>query len=261
MILRSNTNLSNRPPRNVGNGQNLCGSKGRDRLGLVWLEEQGSARLSSRRGSARRRSCTRAARLDGLDAARLHARRIGFEWRLRETAVRGCPACADLSGSLRLDRSGATRLGCPPQIEAARRVPASACRRGAADRLRLSRRVPASACRRGAAGRVVWLYYGRLRRLYVEPQYTGAKIEGDVVTLDFVKKMIDDFKNQKSLHKRYAFQIVLQVREIMRALPSLVDINIPEGRHLTVCGDVHGQVRFLSVQTCSCDIILGCVYG
>lgn len=36
----------------------------------------------------------------------------------------------------------------------------------------------------------------------VEPQYTGAKIEGDVVTLDFVKKMIDDFKNQKSLHKR-----------------------------------------------------------
>ncbi|XP_023553747.1 serine/threonine-protein phosphatase 5 [Cucurbita pepo subsp. pepo] len=75
----------------------------------------------------------------------------------------------------------------------------------------------------------------------VEPQYTGAKIEGEVVTLDFVKKMIDGFKNQKSLHKRYAFQIVLQVREIMRALPSLVDVKIPEGKHLTVCGDVHGQ--------------------
>lgn len=37
----------------------------------------------------------------------------------------------------------------------------------------------------------------------MEPQYTGARIEGDVVTLDFVKKMLDDFKNQKNLHKRY----------------------------------------------------------
>ncbi|KAL5997705.1 hypothetical protein ACLOJK_008635 [Asimina triloba] len=37
----------------------------------------------------------------------------------------------------------------------------------------------------------------------VEPQYTGARIEGEVITLDFVKKMMDDFKNQKCLHKRY----------------------------------------------------------
>ncbi|KAG0462922.1 hypothetical protein HPP92_021398 [Vanilla planifolia] len=75
----------------------------------------------------------------------------------------------------------------------------------------------------------------------VEPQYTGARIEGEVVTLDFVKKMMDDFKNQKCVHKRYAFQIVLQAREMLRALPSLVDINIPQGHRFTVCGDVHGQ--------------------
>ncbi|OMO60872.1 Tetratricopeptide TPR-1 [Corchorus olitorius] len=78
--------------------------------------------------------------------------------------------------------------------------------------------------------------------LEVEPQYSGAKIEGDVVTLDFVKKMMDDFKNQKCLHKRYAFQIVLQTREMLRAQPSLVDINVPDGSHFTVCGDVHGQI-------------------
>ncbi|KAF2302192.1 hypothetical protein GH714_033696 [Hevea brasiliensis] len=53
--------------------------------------------------------------------------------------------------------------------------------------------------------------------------------------------MMNDFKNQKCLHKRYAFQIVLQTREMLRALPSLVDINIPDGKHFTVCGDVHGQ--------------------
>ncbi|KAL4332503.1 hypothetical protein GQ457_07G003810 [Hibiscus cannabinus] len=75
----------------------------------------------------------------------------------------------------------------------------------------------------------------------VEPQYSGAKIEGDVVTLDFVKKMMDDFKNQKCLHKRYAYQIVLQMREMLQVQPSLVDINIPNGSHFTVCGDVHGQ--------------------
>ncbi|KAK4741746.1 hypothetical protein SAY87_025334 [Trapa incisa] len=77
--------------------------------------------------------------------------------------------------------------------------------------------------------------------LEVEPQYSGAKIEGDIVSLDFVKKMVDDFRNQKSLHKRYAFQIVLQMREMLKMLPSLVDIHVPEGKHLTVCGDVHGQ--------------------
>ncbi|XVF14531.1 hypothetical protein REPUB_Repub09cG0069300 [Reevesia pubescens] len=75
----------------------------------------------------------------------------------------------------------------------------------------------------------------------VELQYSGAKIEGDVITLDFVKKMMDDFKNQKCLHKRYAFQIVLQTREMLRAQPSLVEISVPDGSHFTVCGDVHGQ--------------------
>ncbi|KAF6173851.1 hypothetical protein GIB67_039802 [Kingdonia uniflora] len=75
----------------------------------------------------------------------------------------------------------------------------------------------------------------------VEPQYTGARIEGDIITLNFVKKMLDDFKNQKFLHRRYAYQIVLQTREILRALPSLVDINVTNGNHFTVCGDVHGQ--------------------
>ncbi|XP_057536300.1 serine/threonine-protein phosphatase 5 isoform X2 [Amaranthus tricolor] len=75
----------------------------------------------------------------------------------------------------------------------------------------------------------------------VEPQYSGARIEGDTVTLEFVKKMMEDFKNQKCLHKRYAFQIVLQTRELLRALPSLVDITVPDDKHFTVCGDVHGQ--------------------
>ncbi|KAK9665923.1 hypothetical protein RND81_14G146200 [Saponaria officinalis] len=75
----------------------------------------------------------------------------------------------------------------------------------------------------------------------VEPQYSGARIEGDAVTLDFVKEMMEDFKKEKCLHKRYAFQIVLQTRELLCALPSLVDVTVPNGKHFTICGDVHGQ--------------------
>ncbi|CAH9091111.1 unnamed protein product [Cuscuta epithymum] len=77
--------------------------------------------------------------------------------------------------------------------------------------------------------------------LGMESRYSDAMIEGDIVTLDFVKKMMEDFKNQKSLQIRYAYQIVLQTKEMLKSLPSLVDIEIPEGKHFTVCGDVHGQ--------------------
>lgn len=33
----------------------------------------------------------------------------------------------------------------------------------------------------------------------------------------------------------------LQARQLFRGLPSLVDISIPDDKHFTVCGDVHGQ--------------------
>ncbi|RAL38912.1 hypothetical protein DM860_015273 [Cuscuta australis] len=75
----------------------------------------------------------------------------------------------------------------------------------------------------------------------MEPQYSDAMFEGDILTLDFVKKMMDDFKHLKRLHERYAYQIVLQTRMMLKSLPSLVDIEVPHGKHITICGDVHGQ--------------------
>lgn len=42
---------------------------------------------------------------------------------------------------------------------------------------------------------------------------------------------------------RYAFEILLQVKEVLKAQNSLMDIHIPDGAHFTVCGDIHGQVR------------------
>ncbi|CAI5465157.1 unnamed protein product [Closterium sp. Yama58-4] len=75
----------------------------------------------------------------------------------------------------------------------------------------------------------------------VEATYDGPRLEGEEVTLSFVQKMMDAFKNQKKLHRRYAYQILFQIREQLRALPSLVDIQVPDSQHITVCGDIHGQ--------------------
>ncbi|CAN6326338.1 unnamed protein product [Urochloa humidicola] len=75
----------------------------------------------------------------------------------------------------------------------------------------------------------------------VERQYAGPRIDGEEITLDFVKAMLDEFKQQKCIHKRYAYQIVLKTLELLRSMPSLVDVDVPNGGHFTVCGDVHGQ--------------------
>lgn len=41
--------------------------------------------------------------------------------------------------------------------------------------------------------------------------------------------------------RKYALEILYKVREIFKAEPSVVDVSIPEDKHVTVCGDVHGQ--------------------
>eukprot|EP00270_Netrium_digitus_P000145 TRINITY_DN10163_c0_g1_i1.p1 TRINITY_DN10163_c0_g1~~TRINITY_DN10163_c0_g1_i1.p1 ORF type:complete len:491 (-),score=96.34 TRINITY_DN10163_c0_g1_i1:178-1650(-) len=76
----------------------------------------------------------------------------------------------------------------------------------------------------------------------VEASYDGARLEGDNrVTLDFCKKLMEDFRNQKKLHRKYAFQILLQIRDYFKSQPTLVDVTIPDKKHFTVCGDIHGQ--------------------
>lgn len=77
----------------------------------------------------------------------------------------------------------------------------------------------------------------------VSASYDGPRWEDDVpnVTIDFIKQLMAHFKEQKRLHLRYAYRIILAIIIQLRSLPTLVDIPIEEGTHLTVCGDVHGQ--------------------
>jgi len=64
---------------------------------------------------------------------------------------------------------------------------------------------------------------------------------GDEMTLDYIKDMIERFKNGKKLHKKYVYQLVLKAKELFYKEPTMVEVGIESGRKLTVCGDTHGQ--------------------
>ena len=52
---------------------------------------------------------------------------------------------------------------------------------------------------------------------------------------------MDHYKRQKSLHKRYAYQILLDIKTYFQSQPSLVDVPVPGESKFTICGDIHGQ--------------------
>ncbi|KAI8973482.1 Metallo-dependent phosphatase-like protein [Mycotypha africana] len=82
-----------------------------------------------------------------------------------------------------------------------------------------------------------------LDAMTVDTTYDGPRIndETKMIDRDFIDAMIDRFKNQKKIHKKYAFMIILAIRKYMLEQPSLIDVDIPADGKLTVCGDVHGQ--------------------
>lgn len=80
-----------------------------------------------------------------------------------------------------------------------------------------------------------------LNSMVVEDDYDGPRLSEDGVTTEFVGHLIERFTNQKKIHKKYAYQILLEVKKIFETQPSMVDISIPENGKLTVCGDIHGQ--------------------
>jgi len=78
-----------------------------------------------------------------------------------------------------------------------------------------------------------------INSIQVEPDYNCVSMPETGVTLEFAKALMADLKAQKKLHLKYALRIVLEARDILKKLPSLV--SIPVENKFTVCGDVHGQ--------------------
>ncbi|KAH7117942.1 Metallo-dependent phosphatase-like protein [Dendryphion nanum] len=79
-----------------------------------------------------------------------------------------------------------------------------------------------------------------IENMIVDPSYDGAKL-GNEMTLEFIEDMIERFKNGKKLARKYVFQIIVAVLELVKKEPTMVEFDVEEGREITVCGDTHGQ--------------------
>eukprot|EP01012_Entosiphon_sulcatum_P041649 TRINITY_DN55537_c0_g1_i1.p1 TRINITY_DN55537_c0_g1~~TRINITY_DN55537_c0_g1_i1.p1 ORF type:complete len:470 (-),score=79.18 TRINITY_DN55537_c0_g1_i1:64-1473(-) len=75
--------------------------------------------------------------------------------------------------------------------------------------------------------------------IVVPESYAGPR--ADTITPEFVREMMLYFKEQKLVHRRYAYAIVLAGYKVLQQCANVVDVAVPKGKHITVCGDVHGQ--------------------
>jgi serine/threonine-protein phosphatase 5 len=41
----------------------------------------------------------------------------------------------------------------------------------------------------------------------VEPPYDGPKFDDGIITKEFIEEMVECFKDQKKIHKKYAYQV------------------------------------------------------
>lgn len=97
--------------------------------------------------------------------------------------------------------------------------------------------------------------------IVVEDSYTGPILElrrsseeaekgtmttvTPVVTPQFVQQLIEHFKAQKKLHRKYVLAILQEMINRLKTTPSLLRLYLPpiqeDDASFTVCGDTHGQ--------------------
>ncbi|XP_020284073.1 serine/threonine-protein phosphatase 5 [Pseudomyrmex gracilis] len=80
-----------------------------------------------------------------------------------------------------------------------------------------------------------------LDAMAIEDEYTGPKLVDGKVTLEFMQELLEWYRNQNKLHRKYAYKILLDIKSWFMAQPSLIDITIPKNSKFTICGDIHGQ--------------------
>lgn len=74
----------------------------------------------------------------------------------------------------------------------------------------------------------------------IENDYDGVRI-GNEMTQEFIDDMIERFKNGKKIHRKYVYQIIIAVKQIVYDEATMVEMKIPDDVELTVCGDTHGS--------------------
>ena len=61
------------------------------------------------------------------------------------------------------------------------------------------------------------------------------------ITKEFVEAAVELMKAQGKISRKYVMKLLMCAKHFLKPLPSLVEITIPPGKHINVCGDVHGQ--------------------
>lgn len=79
-----------------------------------------------------------------------------------------------------------------------------------------------------------------LDNMTVEADYDGVKLEKEM-TQEFIDDMIQRFKDGKKIHRKYVFQIILAVKQLVYEEPTMVEMEVGKDENLTVCGDTHGM--------------------
>lgn len=80
-----------------------------------------------------------------------------------------------------------------------------------------------------------------LDAMTIENEYTGPELEDGKVTLQFMIDLMELYKKQGKLHRKYAYKILLDIKAYFMKQPTLVDVPIEDDAKFTVCGDIHGQ--------------------
>jgi hypothetical protein len=78
--------------------------------------------------------------------------------------------------------------------------------------------------------------------------YQGPHLPNDVrgaISLGFVKSLMQHFKDQKLLHRKYALLLLYHIRMLLKDLPTLVDVKV-----LIDCS--HALHTILIPWICSC---------
>jgi serine/threonine-protein phosphatase 5 len=84
----------------------------------------------------------------------------------------------------------------------------------------------------------------------VEKTYEGPKLEKTddgkyKITIEFIRSMIQWYKDGKTLPRRYAWEIILGAHDHFVKEESLVDVKVENDATINVIGDVHGTIRSL----------------
>ena len=87
----------------------------------------------------------------------------------------------------------------------------------------------------------------------MEKTYEGPKLETTddgkyKITIEFIRSMIQWFKDGNTLPRRYAWEITLGAHDHFVKEESLVDVKVENDVTIDVIGDVHGAIHSLRIQ-------------